>query len=243
MLYKEYLSNVQNLVASVAETQSEKIEQAAQLVANAWKNDGMLYVFGCGHSHIIGEDLFYRAGGTAAICAMLDSDLMLHGGAVKSSHYERMSGLAKPIFDRYGLTSNDVLLIASTSGINSVPIEMAMCAKEAGVPVIAIVSMAYKEDKSRHSSGLKLHDVADLVFDNGVCHGDASVNVGDLEMRVGPISTITSCMIAQSIVVQADENLWKEGITPPVFVSGNLPDGMERNQALIKRYMPRNKHM
>ena len=69
------------------------------------------------------------------------------------------------------------------------------------------------------------------------------MNVGDLDMRVGPISTITSCMIAQSIVVQADENLWKEGITPPVFVSGNLPDGMERNQALIKRYMPRNKHM
>ncbi len=74
MLYKEYLANVQNLVASVADTQSEKIEKAAELVANAWKNDGMLYVFGCGHSHIIGEDLFYRAGGTAAICAMLDSD-------------------------------------------------------------------------------------------------------------------------------------------------------------------------
>ena len=30
MLYKEYLSNVQNLVAKVADTQSEKIEKAAE---------------------------------------------------------------------------------------------------------------------------------------------------------------------------------------------------------------------
>ena len=243
MLYKEYLSNVQNLVAKVADTQSEKIEKAAELVANAWKNDGMLYVFGCGHSHIIGEDLFYRAGGTAAICAMLDSDLMLHGGAVKSSHYERMSGLAKPIFDRYGLTKNDVLLIASTSGINSVPVEMAMCAKEQGIPVIAIVSEAYKEDASRHPSGKKLRSVADIVLDNGVCHGDAAVEIGDSGMRVGPISTIASCLIAQSIVVQADEFMWQEGVQPPVYVSGNIPGGMEQNQDLIRRYMPRNKHL
>ena len=74
-------------------------------------------------------------------------------------------------------------------------------------------------------------------------HGDASVNVGDLDMRVGPISTITSCMIAQSIVVQADEYLWQSGVRPPVYVSGNIPGGMEQNRELIRRYMPRNKHL
>ena len=81
-------------------TQAEGIEQAAKLVANSLAQDGMLYVFGCGHSHIIGEDLFYRAGGTAAVCAMLDSDLMLHTGAAKSSVYEKMTGLAQPVFER-----------------------------------------------------------------------------------------------------------------------------------------------
>ena len=202
----------------------------------------MLYVFGCGHSHIIGEDLFYRAGGSAAVCAMLDPDLMLHAGAVKSSFYERMSGLAKPVFDRYGLTDKDVLLVVSTSGINSVPVEMAMCAKEKSIPVIAIVSQAYAKDKSRHTSGKKLHDVADLVLDNGVCHGDAAVSLSS-GMNIGPISTVSGCMIAQAMMVQASENMLSAGMTPPSYVSGNLPGGMERNQALIDRYMPRNKHL
>lgn len=243
MLYREYLKQVEQVLKTVEDTQCEKIEAAAKLVAESLAKDGMLYVFGCGHSHIIGEDLFYRAGGTAAVCAMLDSDLMLHGGAAKSSHYEKMCGLAQPIFDRYGLTEKDVLLVVSTSGINSVPVEMAMCAKEKGIPVIAIVSMAYAQDTSRHPSGKRLHDVADIVLDNGVCHGDAAVEIGDSDMRVGPISTISSCMIAQCIVVQADEMMWKQGLTPPVYVSGNIPGGMEKNKNLIQRYMPRNKHL
>lgn len=243
MVYQKYFKRVEEVLSKVMETQTEKIEEAAMLVANSLAKDGMLYVFGCGHSHIIGEDLFYRAGGTVPVCAMLDGDLMLHEGAVKSSHYERMPGLAKPIFDRYCLTNNDVMLIVSTSGINSVPVEMAMCAKEKGIPVIAIVSMAYAKDKSRHISGKKLHDVADVVIDNGVCHGDAAVWIGESGIKAGPISTISACMIAQSIVVQADENLWNNGIMPPVYVSGNIPGGMEKNQDMIDRYMPRIKHL
>lgn len=243
MLYQKYLEQVEKVLSRVVESQGKNIEKAARIVADQMKQDGMLYVFGCGHSHLMGEDLFYRAGGSAAVCAMLDSDLMLHGGAVKSSFYERMPGLAKPIFERYGLTEKDVLLVSSTSGINSVPVEMAMCAREKGIPVIAIVSMAYAQDVSRHPSGKKLHDVADIVLDNGVCHGDAAVAIEGSDMRVGPISTISSCMIAQSIVTQADELLWKDGVMPPVYVSGNIPGGMERNQALIDRYMPRNKHL
>lgn len=243
MLYRNYWQEVNSVVASVMDTQSEAIEKAAKLVAESLKKDGMLYVFGCGHSHIIGEDLFYRAGGTAAVCAMLDSDLMLHTGAAKSSVYEKMSGLAQPVFERYGLTDKDVLLVVSTSGINSVPVEMAMCAREQGIPVIAIVSEAYSEDISRHPSGKKLRDVADIVLDNGVCHGDAAVEIGDSGMKVGPISTISSCLIAQSIVVQADEYMWQSGVRPPVYVSGNIPGGMEQNRELIARYMPRNKHL
>jgi uncharacterized phosphosugar-binding protein len=243
MLYKQYWQEVNSVIAGVMDTQAQAIERAAELVAHSLAQDGMLYVFGCGHSHMIGEDLFYRAGGTAAVCAMLDSDLMLHAGAAKSSVYEKMTGLAQPVFERYGLTEKDVLLVVSTSGINGVPVEMAMCAKERGIPVIAIVSESYRQDASRHPSGKKLHDIADIVLDNGVCHGDAAVEIGDSDMRVGPISTISSCLIAQSIVVQADEFMWKRGLRPPVYVSGNIPGGMEQNRELIARYMPRNKHL
>ena len=243
MLYQKYWQEVNAVVEKVMTTQAEGIEKAAKLVAESLAQDGMLYVFGCGHSHIIGEDLFYRAGGTAAVCAMLDSDLMLHMGAAKSSVYEKMTGLAQPVFERYGITTKDVLLVVSTSGINSVPIEMAMCAMEQGIPVIAIVSDAYSQDQSRHPSGKKLHDVADIVLDNGVCHGDAAVGIAGSDMRVGPISTISSCLIAQSIVVQADEFMWQSGVRPPVYVSGNIPGGMEQNRDLIRKYMPRNKHL
>ena len=243
MLYRKYWQEVNAVMEQVMTTQGEEIEKAAKLVADSLAKDGMLYVFGCGHSHIIGEDLFYRAGGTAAVCAMLDSDLMLHTGAAKSSVYEKMTGLAQPVFERYGITEKDILLVVSTSGINSVPVEMAMCANGKNIPVIAIVSGAYSGDASRHPSGKKLHDVADIVLDNGVCHGDAAVEIAGSDMRVGPISTISSCLIAQSIVVQADENMWKQGIRPPVYVSGNIPGGMEQNRELIQRYMPRNKHL
>ena len=243
MLYQSYWKEVHAVVDTVMATQAEAIEMAAKLVAQSLAQDGMLYVFGCGHSHLIGEDLFYRAGGTAAVCAMLDSDLMLHAGAAKSSVYEKMTGLAQPIFERYGLTGRDVLLVVSTSGINCVPVEMALCAKERGIPVIAIVSGAYRQDASRHPGGRKLHDVADIVLDNGVCHGDAAVEIPGSGIRVGPISTISSCLIAQSIVVQADEYMWQSGARPPVYVSGNIPGGMERNRELIAKYMPRNKHL
>lgn len=243
MLYQEYFAQVEHVLTKVIKTQGEKIQRAAEVVAGSLEKDGMLYVFGCGHSHIVGEDLFYRAGGTGPVCAMLDSDLMLHNGAVKSSCYERMSGLAKPIFERYCITQKDVLLLVSTSGINAVPVEMAMCAKEKGIPVIAITSMSYSEDKSRHVSGKKVHDLADIVLDNGVCHGDASVKISGIDVNVGAISTISACMIAQSIVVQADENMWKDGMMPPVYVSGNVPGGMERNQEIIDCYMPRIKHL
>jgi len=243
MLYQKYLEEVWGVLSGVAESQRESIVEAARVIADRRERDGMLYVFGCGHSHLVGEDLFYRAGGSAAVCAMLDSDLMLHGGAVKSSCYERMPGLAKPIFERYGLTQRDVLMVSSTSGINSVPVEMAICAREKGIPVIAIVSMAYALDESRHPDGRKLHDVADIVLDNGVCHGDAAVAIEGSDMRVGPVSTISSCMIAQSILVQVNEFLWEDGVTPPVYVSGNIPGGADRNQALIHRYLPRNRHL
>lgn len=243
MLYNTYLNQASSVLDYIRNTQGRLIEKAAALVADCWAKDGIFYIFGCGHSHIIGEDLFYRAGGSAGVCAMLDGDLMLHEGAVKSSHYEKMQGLAKPIFERYSLTNRDVLLVVSTSGINSVPIEMAMCAKSAGIPVVAVTAASYFGDASRHPSGKKLCDIADIVLDNGAEHGDTSVAIENSEIRVGPISTISSCALAQAIVVQASEILWTRNITPPIFVSGNIPDGMERNKHLIEQYMPRIKHL
>lgn len=243
MLYNEYYSQVCSVLEDVIGTQSNAIECAGKAAAECISRDGIIYVFGCGHSHIVGEDLFFRAGGLASVCAVLDADLMLHEGAEKSSCMERISGIARPIFDKHGITDNDVLIIASTSGINAVPVEMAQYAHEKGVLVIAITSSAYDDDKPHNESGKHLYECADIVIDNCVSHGDAAVQIAPELPKVGPISTISSCMIAQSIMICAEEILAKQGMKPPVYMSGNIAGGRERNRALIDKYRPRIKNL
>ena len=239
MLYETYYEEVTRTLERVIRGQAGPIRQTAALVADVLAADGLVYLFGCGHSHLVTEDVFYRAGGLAPVCPILDSALMLHDGAVKSSCLERMPGLARPLFDRFAVTERDVLIVFSTSGINPVPTEMAQCAREKGVPVVAVVSRAYDGDASRHPAGHKLTDFADIVLDNGVCHGDAAVEVGGSGVRVGPVSTISACTILQAVMVQAAEFLWERGAELPVYVSGNVPGGMERNAGLIERYRAR----
>jgi uncharacterized phosphosugar-binding protein len=239
MLYHKYYSEVCRVLDGVMRTQGEAIERAGAAVAESIARGGMVFVFGCGHSHIIGEDLFYRAGGLAPVCAMLDPDLMLHAGAVKSSCMEKMPGLARPVLEQYSPTPDDVVLVVSTSGINAVPVEMAQCARQRGIPVIAIASSAYDAEPSRAPDGKHLHECADIVIDNGVCHGDAAVEVGENGVRVGPVSTLSSCLIAQCIMIRAEELLWEQGVVPPVYVSGNISGGMQKNERLIEQYRSR----
>ena len=243
MLYLEYYNEVLKVLDRVMKTQRKEIEAAAKLASEVILRDGLIYVFGCGHSHIIGEDLFYRAGGLAPVSAILDSALMLHDGAIKSSYMERIPGIAAPLIDRHGITMKDMLLIISTSGINSVPVEAAKYAREKNIPVVAITARSYAEDKSRHLSGKHMYEYADIIIDNCVCHGDASVTVGKTGCKTGPISTLSGSLIAQSIMVQVAENIADIGEKPPLYVSGNIPGGLEQNEALIKRYGPRMKHL
>ena len=106
MITETYLEKTVEILNEIKNTQLEKIRKAAQMVAETIENDGIIYIFGCGHSHLIALDCFYRAGGLANVSAMLDTDLMLHNGAAKSSKMEKMSGIAESVFERYCLTSS-----------------------------------------------------------------------------------------------------------------------------------------
>ncbi len=231
----EYLDNIIANLKEIEETQNEKIIQAQELVANVIANDGLIHVFGCGHSHIPALDTFYRAGGLANVSAMLDTDLMLHNGAAKSSRMEKMSGIGTEIYRRYKVEKKDIVIVFSASGKNQVPCDVADSARENGVFTIGVSSSNYFE------KGGKLHNHVDLHIDCLVPYGDASVEVGDAKM--GGLSTSAFCFILNSIFIGGAKLAKEKGIEPPVYLSGNVEGGKEYNLHLEEKYLARVKHL
>lgn len=236
----EYADAVQNILQRIVETQMEQIERAAQIAANAIAQDGILYTFGTGHSHVIAEDVAYRAGGLAPVDAILEPSLTGHSKVWQSEYMEQVEGMAEVILNYYGISSKDALVVISNSGRNAAPIEMAAGAKARGVPVIAITSLAHsKGTTSRHSSGKKLYELADVVIDNCCPKGDCLLYLPGLSVPVGAGSGVAGMFIIHSIIVQTIQNLLERGIQPPVFMSGNLDGSDEYNQVILEQYKGR----
>lgn len=231
----EYLSKIIDNLQSIEAEEGKALDAAARLVADTIKKDGLIFVFGCGHSHLPGLDAFYRAGGLANVSPLLDTDLMLHNGAAKSSRMEKMNGIAPEVFRRYGLTDRDVLFVFSASGKNAVPVEMAKTARAAGVPTVAVSSSAYFD------KGGKLHECADVHIDCKVPYGDACITVG--EAKMGGLSTAAACFILNSCLISGARLALEEGVKPPVYRSGNIEGGREHNVVLEELYMGRVKHL
>jgi len=152
-----------------------------------------------------------------AVNAMLVPGLKGDTYATLSYEAERLEGYAKHILDYYNVSRKDILIIISNSGRNAVPIEMAMEAKKKGIKVVAITSLDYsKRVPSRHSSGKKLYEIADIVIDNCCPLGEGLVNVEGVPFKVGPSSTVTGTAIINAIMVQAAQNMVEKGVEPPV---------------------------
>ena len=231
----EYLIKITECLQKIEVEEKEKLEKVYRAVADTIKNDGLIFTFGCGHSHLPGLDAFYRAGGLANVSPMLDTDLMLHNGAAKSSRMEKMSALAPEIFRRYTLTEKDMIFIFSASGKNQVPIEMADEAKKAKVKSVGVSSLAYAE------KGGKLHEHVDIAIDCKIPYGDACMDVG--EVKMGGLSTYTACFILNSCLINGAKLALKEGVKPPIYISGNVEGGREHNITLENAFMGRVKHL
>lgn len=231
----EYLENIIANLKKIEAEEGEKLNAAAGLVANAIEKDGLVHIFGCGHSHLPGLDAFYRAGGLANISPLLDTDLMLHNGAAKSSRMEKMSGIAPEVFRRYRFEENDVLFVLSASGKNLVPVEMAQAAQQAGIKTVGISSSSY------YDRGGKLHQHVDIAIDCKVPYGDASVPVGQAMM--GGLSTYAACFILNSCLLEGAKLALEKGVRPPVFMSGNIEGGRDYNIHLEEKYLGRVKHL
>lgn len=237
---KEYLRNIQELLEKLENTQEQVIEQVAEVCADCIYNGGLLYFFGTGHSHMICEEPFYRAGGLASIYPILETDLMLHEGASKSSSYERLEGLGNVVVSHTPLGKGDVLFLISNSGRNCAIIDAALEAKKRGAVTVAITSMNHTSNvTSRHSSSLNLYQVCDFVLDNGGIVGDASVSLDGLPQKIAPTSSVIDITLVNLVLVNTVELLLQKGMTPPVFTSANTDQGDSANKNILETYKSR----
>jgi uncharacterized phosphosugar-binding protein len=228
MLAKRYFEYGMDLLERLQASQTEPIEQAAELIAQAVADGHTLYAWGGPHSSLPVQDIFWRAGGLALVNAVFTPGLSLETGPVYlTSFYERAEGAGREFFRQIGADSGDVIILVSTSGRNAFPIEMAMSARDAGLKVIGLTSLTYSDSViSRHSSGGKMYESCDVVLDNLAVPGDAVLDDEALPQKVGPTSGWVGCLMLQALMAEVSERLAAHDVVPPIYFALNL-DGQD----------------
>lgn len=223
MAFQSYVDGLQAVLERIKREQASNIKLAGQLVAAALSAGGVIHTFGTGHSHLIADEAFFRAGGVAAINPILDERLIFLKGALESTRAERENGLARELIARENVRAEDAAIIISNSGRNAVPVEMTLEMKARGVNVIAITNLEQSmASTARHSSGKRLYELADVTIDNCGPTGDALLSLPGLDTKMGPSSTVAGAAIINSIIVEAVGELLQRGELVPVLPSANV---------------------
>jgi uncharacterized phosphosugar-binding protein len=235
-----YAEAARQALGQVAATQGEALEEAARLVADSVAAGGVLHLFGAGHSQLLALDAYTRAGGLACVNPILDPALSPAAG-LELAQVERTEGRAAEILAGEDLQSGEVVLVASNSGVNAVPVEVAIGCRERGLRVVALTNLEQsKATTPRHSSGARLHELADVVIDNRCPTGDAALTLASGD-RVGPLTTVVGAAVVAALCARVAELLAERGHRPLVLTSQNL-DGVpaaERNAELLAPYLAR----
>jgi uncharacterized phosphosugar-binding protein len=235
----EFLDKCSGLVERMRAQQKE-IARAADWFSETILAGRMVHLFGSGHSRILVEEMWPRYGSFPGFNPIVELSLSFHNlvvganGQRQAMFLENVSGLAARILRNFDLSPRDSALVASSSGCNVVPIEMAQQFRERGVKVVAIISRAHSDaSQSKHASGKKLQDFADIVLDTGAPAGDAMIKVEGLDTPVAPGSTIGGCMLINCIKAEVAARLTKAGHPPRVLTAGALI-GADRATALFE---------
>ena len=220
------------------------MRKAAQMLCDATLNGGSIFAFGCGHGGLLALEMYYRTGGMANINPIRAPGLNLDiDPAIMTSQLERLNDYGRIIIDNSPVKAGDVVVIHSVSGRNTVIVDAAVRSRELGAKVIALTSMEYRSVSSRHPSGTKLFENADLVIDNCGYKGDASLTVPGIAEKVAPTSTAVGAVILNAVVAQAAALVAETGRIAPVFISGNIDGGDEHNSRVIAEYKDRIHYM
>lgn len=217
----QYCQQALEMAQQAVRTQLPAVQRAALLVADAIEKKHLFWAFGTGHSHLLVEELWGRAGGMTAVHPILEPGLMLHEGLQKSSGLERLPGLAEVLIREHPVGAGDCLLMVSNSGRNAVPVEFAELAAGRGATVIALTSLRHSEAvDSRAPGGQRLFEVADVVIDNCGVPGDALLDSPG--GRLGPTSTFIGSLLVQALATEAVGLLQGRGAPVELLVSNNV---------------------
>lgn len=237
-----YLSAVEDALGAALIAEREVIALAGETVARCFDADGILYVFGSGHSHVFAEEAFFRAGGPVRVCPVLKPEYMLHVSAQRSTELERQHGHAPAVLEGYDLVAGrDTMLVVSNSGANPLPVEVARTAKDRGLTVLAITSREYAA--ASRQDGPRLHEVADIVLDNHCPPGDALVELASGLPRVGPGSSVVGLTLLHAVLVEAMARQVDRGGRPDIYLSAGMPGADEHNALLAERFGRRIPHI
>jgi uncharacterized phosphosugar-binding protein len=235
-----YADAARHVLGEVAATQGEAFEEAARLVTDSVAAGGVLHLFGAGHSQLVTLDSYARAGGLACVNPILDPVLSPTSG-LELAVVERTEGRAAAILEGEDLRPGEVVVVISNSGVNAVPVEIALGCRERGLRVVALTNLEQaKATAPRHPSGARLHELADVVVDNRCPTGDAAITLASGD-RVGPLTTVVGAAVITALCARVAELLLEQGHRPPVLASQNL-DGrpaIQDNAETMRPYLDR----
>ena len=233
-----YRDQVFSVMDRAFDTQKEALMRGAEKLCEATMSGHNIFSFGCSHAGLLALELYYRTGGMATINPIRAAGLTLDiDPATMTSQMERLADYGKIIVDNQPLGEGDVIIVHSVSGRNTVTVDVAMRAQEKGACVIALTNMEMtKNVTSRHPSGKRLFECADIVIDNCGCSGDAAIDIPGVPEKVAPTSTAVGAALLNAMVAQAVAMVVEKGGVPPVFVSANLDSGDAHNKKMLKQY-------
>ncbi|HEX8487909.1 MAG TPA: SIS domain-containing protein [Propionibacteriaceae bacterium] len=240
---------LQQAFSTVVETQQDNIATAAALVVESLAADGVVQVFGTGHSRSFAMEIAGRAGGLVPANKLSLSDLVFYGGAAPESMLdpalERDESVAARLLAAHDIHPPDVFVVCSNSGGNGSTVELVRLVTERGHRLIVVTSMSHTTRiTSRHSSGRLLYEFADVVIDNGSPFGDAALELppaadGTARGAILATSSLTGTLIAQLLVTEVCGRLLELGREVPILISANIPEGDAHNARLRERYAGR----
>jgi uncharacterized phosphosugar-binding protein len=235
-----WLDAASGVLDELGASQRDAIETASQWAADAIAADGLVHLFGTGHSRIPVEEMFPRYGSYPGFNPIVELSMTFHtqvvgaNGQRQAMFIERTPGLAEIILSNFSFGPSDVMIVFSAGGTTAVPVELARAARSRGLRVIAVTSVRQSTASPVDPRvGSRLLDEADLVIDLCSPEADAICEIDGLDTPIGPVSTIAAVAIVNSIKVRVAELLVARGAMPPVITRASVV-GAERSRDLFE---------